>query len=116
MRTPYDMSPSDALDAVILLAIDQHVGKPCPTRHTLCQWTGLPRRLVWKYVDSMCARGLLSVATMTIREDTQTARRRKITLTDGRTTDWTKPGPERRPPQVKDQNRGGAIAAGIVCR
>lgn len=116
MRKPYDLTPDDRLDAVILTAVEHHIGKPCPTRHTLVQWTGLPRRLVWQYLDGMCARGLLSVATMTIRDDTQTARRRRITLPDGRQTNWTKQGMERRRPRDKDQNRDVAIAAGIVRR
>ncbi len=93
---------------MILTVIEQHIGKPCPTRHTIVQWTGLPRRLVWQYLEGMSARGKCSVSTMRINDgERQTLR--KIMLPDGRSTEWTdRPEGMRR---RKDQNRADAAPA-----
>lgn len=91
----------------------QYIGKPCPTRQTIIEWTGLPRRLVWQYIEGMCARGLLSVSTMRINDgERQTLR--KIALPDDRSTEWTdRPEGMRR---RKDQNREALAPARIVPR
>ena len=55
----------------------------------------------------MCARGLLSVTKMVIRDDKQQITRRKIALPDDRTTDWSNVAPERHRFRGKDQNASG---------
>lgn len=49
------------LDFVLLQMIEQHEGKPCPTRKTIREWTGLPRHRIWGYLAGMEFRGLIEI-------------------------------------------------------
>jgi hypothetical protein len=49
------------LDNAIVLMIRAHVGKPCPTRREIMEWTGIPRRQVWEVLGDLQARGLIEV-------------------------------------------------------
>lgn len=80
------------LDNVMLNIIRAHVGKPCPTRRTVMEWTGIPRRKVWAVFDDMARRGLIEVEA-TCHEP---AVRRRMRVKGGRWTDWT----ARRPAMV----------------
>jgi hypothetical protein len=77
------------LDNAILMMIRAHVGKPCPTRRTVMEWTGIPRRQVWEVLGDLQARGLIEVEA-TCHEP---AIRRRMRVKEGRWwgkwTDWT---------------------------
>jgi hypothetical protein len=51
-RTPNHIRVEEVTE-VILKMIDAHRGKPCPTRHEIVEWTGLPRRDVWPFLKSL---------------------------------------------------------------
>lgn len=91
----------DRLDAVILRIIAEHVGQPCPTRRTICEHTGMPRRRFWRYLADMQARGLIEIEV----HPTDPRRRRMRVLA---WTDWTR----REPDLPRDQS--GQFTAPVV--
>jgi DNA-binding MarR family transcriptional regulator len=77
--------PIAALDAVLLAMIEQHAGRPCPTRRDIIGWTGiLPRRRIRAYLEDMQARGLIEIEV-----DAIDRRRRRLRVADGAWTAWT---------------------------
>jgi hypothetical protein len=81
------------LDHAIVLMIRAHVGKPCPTRREVMEWTGIPRRQVWTVLATLQARGLIEVEICGVADP---KRRRMRVVGDKRGTDWT----ARRPAMV----------------
>ena len=77
--------PIAALDAVLLAMIEQHAGRPCPTRRDIIGWTGiLPRRRIRAYLEGMQARGLIEIEI-----DAIDRRRRRLRVAGGAWTEWT---------------------------
>lgn len=84
MRVPIQL-PTAALDAVLLAMIEQHAGRPCPTRRDIVGWTGiLPRRRIRAYLEGMQARGLIEIEI-----DAIDRRRSRLRITGGVWTAWT---------------------------
>jgi len=77
--------PTAALDAVLLAMIEQHVGRPCPTRRDIIGWTGiLPRRRIRAYLEGMRTRGLIEIEI-----DAIDRRRSRLRVAGGAWTEWT---------------------------
>jgi hypothetical protein len=86
--TPRSESPFSTLDAVLLQVIEQHEGKPCPTRKTIREWTGMPRHRIWGYLAGMQFRGLIEIECR--GSDTPHCPRMRRMRVKGRAwTDWT---------------------------
>jgi DNA-binding transcriptional MocR family regulator len=70
--------------------IAAHVGRPCPTRREVMEWTGVQRRHVWAFLRSLEERGTIE---MEVRDPDPTRpempRRRRLRVTGGMWTDWT---------------------------
>ncbi len=85
-RTPrlFDI---EELIAVVLRLIEAHRGKPCPTRREIVAWTGLPRREVWPFLQSLAERE----APVIEIEQRLHARAgiRRLRLPGGEWTGWT---------------------------
>ena len=86
-------APFDSLDAAIVLCIEHHAGKPCPTRAEIMLWTGMPRRRVWPYLEGMVKRGKIEVEVIEAREVGKDPKRRRMRKPGGIWTLWTdRPG------------------------
>lgn len=57
----HDAAGITPLDNAILMMIRAHVGKPCPTRREVMEWTCIPRRQVWVVLGEVQARGLIEI-------------------------------------------------------
>lgn len=87
---PRSERPFSALDAILMQVITAHAGKPCPTRRDIRDWTGMPRRRVWPYLEGMGARGLIQIETRGTRECGKDPKLRRMrVLPDGGWTGWT---------------------------
>ena len=87
--TPRSERPFAALDAALLTMIQHHEGKPCPTRKEIREWTGMPRRRVWAYLEGMRERGLIEMEACGADDP----KRRRMRKAGGQWTDWTaRPG------------------------
>lgn len=89
------------LDNAILLMIRAHVGRPCPTRLEIMEWTGVPRRQVWAVFEDMAQRGLIEVEVCEQAPPPEgpgvgNPKRRRMRVVGGKWTDWT----ARRPAMV----------------
>lgn len=85
---PRSERPFATLDAVLLQMIEQHEGKPCPTRKVIREWTGLPRHRIWGYLAGMQFRGLIEIECR--GSDTPHCPRMRRMRVKGRAwTDWT---------------------------
>lgn len=73
------------LDNAIVLMIRAHVGKPCPTRRDVMEWTGIPRRQVWEVLGEVQARGLIEIEECGKADP----KRRRLRVARGKWTDWT---------------------------
>jgi hypothetical protein len=83
-------SPFATLDRVLLLMIEQHEGKPCPTRKDIREWTGMPRRKIWAYLEGMRARGLIEMEVREAHPEGGTdPKLRRMRKADGIWTLWT---------------------------
>lgn len=97
--TPRSQRPFAALDAVLLQMIEAHEGKPCPTRKEIREWTGMPRRRVWAYLEGMRARGLIEMEVCESKPVGKDPKRRRMKTATGRWSEWTaRPG---RTPEVE---------------
>lgn len=74
--------------------IEAHVGKPCPTRRDVMEWTGMPRRRVWPYLEGMQTRGLIEIEVRQARECGKDPKRRRMRVAGGAWTEWTARLPE----------------------
>ena len=83
--------PTVALDEVICGMIAAHVGKPCPPAREVMEWTGLPRRRIWPYIEGMAARSIIELERMGKEGPRVPIRRRMRVLAHAYTaaTDWT---------------------------
>lgn len=86
--TPRSWQPFSTLDNVLKQMIEANVGKPCPTRKEIREWTGMPRRRIWPYLEGMVKRGLIE---MEIKGGDEFGRGiiRRIRVKDGEWTLWT---------------------------
>ncbi len=93
----YDGRPLnvDQVTIAVLQMIDAHQGKPCPTRREVMDWTGIPRRRIWRVIGDIQARGLVEVQTK--YDDSRNVWRRMRTA-NGQWTGWT----ERRKPTRRE--------------
>lgn len=90
---PRSAQPFAALDAALLLMIEQHAGKPCPTRKEIREWTGMPRRKVWAYLEGMRSRGLIEMEVCETKPTGKDPKRRRMRKAGGTWTEWTaRPG------------------------
>lgn len=90
---PRSEQPFAALDAALLLMIQHHEGKPCPTRKDIREWTGMPRRRVWAYLEGMRARGLIEMEVIETKPVGKDPKRRRMRKAGGVWTEWTaRPG------------------------
>ena len=86
-------APFDSLDAAILLCIEHHVGRPCPTRAEIMLWTGMQRRRVWPYLEGMVKRGKIELEVMEFNPGGKDPKRRRMRKPGGEWTGWTdRPG------------------------
>jgi hypothetical protein len=69
----------------ILLLISQRIGKPCPTRNELMAQTGLPKRMVWVFMDELHRQGVIEIEERSIRPGNW----RRLRIPGGAWTDWT---------------------------
>lgn len=83
--TPRSELPFSRLDAVLIQMIEAHAGRPCPTRKEVMQWTGMPRRRIWTYLDGMAQRGLIEIEECGKADP----KRRRVRPAGGAWTDWT---------------------------
>jgi hypothetical protein len=86
----------DRAAAGVLTMIAAHIGKPCPTRREVMEWTGVQRRQVWRFLGRLQARGLIQVEVM----DSGTPgapRLRRMRVTGGQWTGWTARFHDRKP-------------------
>jgi hypothetical protein len=91
--TPRSLRPFATLDAVLLTMIEAHVGKPCPTRREVREWTGMPRRKVWPYLEGMRDRGLIDLEVIESKPAGKDPKRRRMRKAGGEWTLWTaRPG------------------------
>ena len=91
--TPRSERPFAALDAALLLMIQHHEGKPCPTRRDIREWTGMPRRRIWAYLEGMRARGLIEMEVCETKPAGKDPKRRRMRKAGGVWTLWTaRPG------------------------
>jgi hypothetical protein len=81
------------LDSVVVMMIRAHVGKPCPTRRTIMEWTGVPRRNIWRVLRDMRARGVIELEVYDQEPPppgcNEPKRRRMRVVGDKHGTDWT---------------------------
>lgn len=84
------------LDHAIVLMIRAHVGKPCPTRREIMEWTGIPRRQVWEVLGEIAARGLIEIEVVEAHACGKDPKRRRMRVAGGKWTAWT----ARRPAMV----------------
>ena len=96
----------DRLTITILEMIQVHKGKPCPTRRIIQEWTGIPRRKVWRFMEELQERGLIELETRSQEEGTA----RRLRVMGGQWTDWT----ERRKPSRREKMMMEA-AGGQAC-
>lgn len=87
--TPRSEGPFESLDAVILQCIGHHVGRPCPTTREIREWTGMPRRKVWPYIEGMTQRGKIEIQIQESRGEGKDPKRRRLRARGGDWTDWT---------------------------
>jgi len=69
----------------LLLLITQQVGRACPTRNQIVAQTGLPKRDVWRYLDTLHKRGVIEIEERAIRPGNW----RRMRVAGGKWTDWT---------------------------
>lgn len=81
----HDAAGISPLDNAILMMIRAHVGKPCPTRREIMEWTGVSRRQSWVALDEVAARGLIEIE---LRGD-ENPKRRRMRVAGESWTDWT---------------------------
>lgn len=79
------VDPVSPLDKAILMMIRAHVGKPCPTRREVMEWTCIPRRQVWVVLGEVHARGLIEIEVCG-RAD---PKRRRLRVVGEEWTLWT---------------------------
>lgn len=60
MNKPRPVNHDKAAAALVLL-INQHIDKPCPTREHIMTVTGLQRRAVWPFIEDMQSRGVIEI-------------------------------------------------------
>ena len=80
------------LDNAIVLMIRAHVGKPCPTRREIMEWTGIPRRQVWAVLGEAQKRGIIKIEVKPAKRmlwGTDPKQRRMRVVGDRKWTDWT---------------------------
>jgi hypothetical protein len=81
------------LDNAIVLMIRAHIGKPCPTRRTIMEWTGIPRRHIWRVLREVRARGVIEIDVYDQEPPppgcNEPKRRRMKVVGDDAGTDWT---------------------------
>lgn len=90
---PRSRQPFAALDAVLLKMIAAHVGRPCPTSRDVRDWTGMPWRQIWPYLDGMAERGLIEMETQETKPCGKEPKRRRMRAAGGQWTLWTQRGP-----------------------
>lgn len=76
--------------------ITVHVGRPCPTKREVMEWTGVQRRHVWKFLAKLQERGLIDVEV----QDPGTPgapRLRRMRVVGGPWTGWTARFHDRKP-------------------
>ncbi|HZP98934.1 MAG TPA: hypothetical protein VFB13_05305 [Reyranella sp.] len=80
----------------VALLIERRTGKPCPTLDELVDYTTLPHRRVWWFIERLRERGLIDVE----ERGTHVQRQRRMRVFCGDWTDWTERRPRRdRPPE-----------------
>jgi uncharacterized membrane protein len=79
------VTPTSPLDNAILMMIRAHVGKPCPTRREIREWTCIPRRQVWEILGEVQARGLIEIEMCA----SPPAVRRRMRVAGEDWTQWT---------------------------
>jgi hypothetical protein len=82
---PRSEQPFTTLDTVLMQMIRAHEGRPCPTRQEIREWTGMPRRRIWAYLEGMQARGLIELEVCA----SLPALRRRLRVVGEAWTDWT---------------------------
>lgn len=84
-RTPRPID-EDRLTACVMQMITAHRDKPCPTRREIVEWTGLPRREVWAFLDRLVVRGMIEIEVRGRGTDNVW---RRMRTTNGQWTGWT---------------------------
>lgn len=79
------VTPTSPLDNAILMMIRAHVGKPCPTRREIMEWTCIPRRQVWAVLGEVQARGLIEIEVLGELDP----KRRRMRVRGEAWTKWT---------------------------
>jgi hypothetical protein len=75
-----------------LQMIAAHVGKPCPTRRDIMEWTGVARRNVWAFLAKLQERGLIEIEVEgpdLLNPAGKAPRLRRMRAVTGRWTEWT---------------------------
>lgn len=70
---------------VVLQMLVSHAGRPCPTRRQIMQWTGLPQRRVWGFLDALAKRGLIEIEIRGVLPGNM----RRMRMRGGDWTAWT---------------------------
>ncbi len=84
-------TPRPILDAAagnVLLMIALHQDKPCPTNAEIIEWTGVPRRRLRSYLESLVERGVIEIEY----RDCWPSRRRRMRAPGMPWTGWTRRG------------------------
>lgn len=101
-RTPKQITERMVIN--VLKMIDAHVERPCPTRREVMEWTGVPRRQVWGFLDVLVSRGLVEIEVADPDPGRhEMPRRRRLRVTNGQWTGWTARFGDRKAPAPRRQ-------------
>jgi hypothetical protein len=91
-RTPRPILDAAAGNMLVMIAL--HQDKPCPTNTEIMEWTGVPRRRLKAYLESLVARGVIEIEFRDCSPN-----RRRMRAPGMPWTDWTRRGKAIRPAQ-----------------
>ena len=87
----------DKVTIAVMMLIELHKGRPCPTRKEIMYVTGLPRRAVWPRLHALVDRGLIEIEVMDPDPSRQEMPRRyRMRVINGPWTGWTRRRPDER--------------------
>ena len=89
---PRSLRPFDRLDEVIMQIIALNVGKPCPTTREIREWTGMPMKRIWPYIEGMAQRGRIEMEVQESKPHGKDPKRRRLRIAGGDWTGWTDRG------------------------